>query len=58
MYHRNSVGHAAPGSLIDTEVGYNGEHQYSWSRATIFSGAGLLQNSGVQVMMHDGSGFA
>lgn len=58
MYHRSAIGHAANSAGIDTNIGYNGEQDYSWCRCSMFMGAKLLQNSGVVVMNHDGSGFA
>ena len=58
MYHRNSIGHAVDKGRIAALIGVNNEQDYSWSRTTVFSGAKLLQNSGVVVMNHDGSAFA
>ena len=53
MYHKTSTGHAAPSNLLMTDVGYEGRDDYSYVRSTIFSGAALLQNTGVVKMMHD-----
>jgi len=58
MYHRNAIGHAVNKDSVDTNVGYDGEQDYSWSRVTQFMGSKLLQNSGLVVMNHDGSAFA
>lgn len=55
MYHKSAIGHALDSSEIQTDVGYNGEQDYSYSRATAYMGSKLLQNSGVVVMNHDGS---
>lgn len=55
MYHRNAIGHAAPAELMNTAVGYNQEHDYSYARCTAFMGSKLLQNSGVVLVYHDGS---
>jgi hypothetical protein len=55
MYHRSAIGHAANVEGINTAVGYDEEQDYSYSRATIYCGAKLLQNSGVVVINHDGS---
>lgn len=55
MYHRSAIGHAANVDGINTAVGYDEEQDYSFSRATIYCGAKLLQNSGVVVINHDGS---
>ncbi len=57
LYHKSSVGHAAPSDLIQTSAGYNDEHDYSFARCTAYMGGKLLQNSGVVVMNHDGSAF-
>jgi len=55
LYHKNALGHAANTGGIDTNVGYNGEQDYSWARATCFMGALLLQNAGVVVFTTDGT---
>lgn len=55
MYHKDAIGHALDSNEIATDVGYNGEQDYSYSRATAYMGSKLLQNSGVVVMNHDGS---
>lgn len=57
MFHESAIGHAAPSELIQTYVGYNEEHDYSFARCSAYMGAKLLQNSGVLVMKHDGSAF-
>jgi len=58
MYHRTAIGHAADTKGMETPVGYDEEQNYSYSRASMYMGAKLLQNSGVCVINHDGSGFA
>lgn len=55
MYHRAAIGHAADVAGVDSMIGVNDEHQYSWARCTIFHGAKLLQNTGVIRMIHDDS---
>lgn len=55
MFHESAIGFASPGELIQTAVGYNQEHDYSYAHAFGYMGAKLLQNSGVIVMNHDGS---
>lgn len=56
IFHRAAIGHAmAP---TDTLIGYDGEHDYSWARASGFFGSKLLQNTGIVQMKHDGSAFA
>lgn len=58
MYHRNAIGHAANTAGLQSAVGYDEEQAYSYARASMDMGAKLLQNSGVVVLNHDGSGFA
>ncbi len=58
VYHKSSIGHAMDTSGLNVEAGYDGEQQYSWSRASGFMGAKLLQNEGVVIIRHDGSGYA
>ena len=58
MYHRSAIGHAADVETMNMMVGYDEEQDYSFARASIYSGAKLLQNSGVVVINHDGSALA
>jgi hypothetical protein len=58
MFHKSAIGHAVDTAGMDTEVGYNGEHKYSWARCSAVMGSVLLQNSGLVVINHDGSGYA
>jgi hypothetical protein len=58
MYHRSAIGHAVATQGLQTPVGYDEEQDYSWARASVFMGSKKLQNSGIVVMNHDGSGFA
>ena len=57
VYHRSAIGHAAPSDLIQTFADYNKEDDYSYARCTAYMAGKLLQNSGVVVINHDGSGF-
>jgi hypothetical protein len=57
MLHRNSIGHAANSKEMDARAGYDEKQDISWSRATIYHNAALLQNTGVVVMNHDGSEY-
>jgi hypothetical protein len=56
VYHKAAIGH---GMNMDLQVdaGYDGEQNYSWARTTVFSGAKLMQNGGVCLIRHDGSGY-
>jgi len=58
MYHKSALGHAANTGEMQSAVGYDQEQDYSYARCSIFMGAKLLQNSGIVVMNHDGSGYA
>lgn len=55
MYHRNAIGHAANSKEMDVAVGYDEQQAISWSRATLYHGAKLLQNIGIVRMRHDAS---
>jgi hypothetical protein len=57
LFHKTAIGHAANTDGVDTDVGYNGEQNYSYARATLFMNAKLLQNTGVIVVSHDGSAY-
>jgi hypothetical protein len=57
MYHRNSIGHAANSKEMAVEVDYDRKQDLSWSRATLFHGSKLLQNTGIVQMIHDGSAY-
>ena len=58
LFHKNAIGHAANTGEVDTDVGYNGEQNYSYARASIFMAAKLLQNTGDVIITHDGSAYA
>ena len=47
VYHKNAIGHAIDNAGIKTDIGYNGEHDYSYARHTVYHGAKVLQNSGI-----------
>ena len=57
LYHRNAIGHAANSKEMQVEVDYDRKQDLSWSRATLFHGAKLLQNTGIVQMIHDGSAY-
>lgn len=57
LYHRNAIGCAIDKSGIDSPVGYDNEQAYSWARVSVNLGAVKLQNSGIVMMKHDGSGY-
>lgn len=57
LLHRNAIGHAANSKEMDARAGYDEKQDISWSRATLYHNAALLQNTGVIVMNHDGSEY-
>lgn len=57
MFHKSAIGYAMETGGMKTAIGYDDRDDFSWARATIFSGVELLQNSGVVVMNHDGSAY-
>ena len=57
MYHRRALGSAANAADMDVQVGYDAKQDMSWSRATLFHGAKLLQQTGIVKMNHDGSAY-
>ena len=58
FYHKNAIGHAVNVADMDSTVGYNEEHDYSFNRVSIFMGGKLLQNTGIVKVLHDASSFA
>lgn len=58
MYHKNAIGHAANSKEMAVRVGYDDKQDLSWSRASLFHGAKVLQTSGIVKMVHNGSAYA
>ena len=55
MFHRNAIGHAINTGAVDALIGYEEKQDLSWARASAYSGAKLLQNTGIVVINHDAS---
>lgn len=55
MWHRNAIGHAINTGDLQTPIGYEEKQDISWARASAYTGAETLQNSGIIVINHDGS---
>lgn len=53
IYHKASLGHAVDTAGIKTDIGYNGEHDYSYARHTLYHGAKILQNAGILRVNHN-----
>lgn len=47
IYHKAALAHLVDTAGIKTDIGYNGEHDYSWARHSIFHGSKVLQNAGI-----------
>lgn len=58
LYHKTSAGHAMATEGMDIKAGYDEEQDYSWSRASGYMGALVLQNTGIVVITADGSAYA
>lgn len=57
MFNKAAIGCAMDTKGIQVEIGYDAEMDYSFTRATFYGGAKLLQNSGVVQIKHDGSAY-
>ena len=56
FYHRDSIGSAFDsGEGLNTAIGYDDEQDYSYARASSFTGAKLLQQTGIVQFLHDAS---
>lgn len=55
MYHRASIGYAANLGAENIDIGYESKQDASWSRASIYHAAKILQNTGIIKLAHDGS---
>lgn len=57
MYHRNALGYAVRVQEENIAIGYDDKQDLSWSRATTYHAAKILQDTGIVKITHDGSGF-
>lgn len=58
FFHRDSMGSAFDtGEGLNTAIGYDDEQDYSYARASSFTGAKLLQQAGIVQFLHDASGI-
>lgn len=55
MYHRSAIGYACDTDNVSVEMDYDKKQHSSWTRASLFHGAKMLQNAGIIQMLHDGS---
>jgi hypothetical protein len=57
MFHRDAIGYAVNAGEERIAIGYDEKQDTSWSRASVFHGAKILQNTGIVKITHDGSAF-
>jgi hypothetical protein len=57
MFHRDAIGYAVNVGEEKIAIGYDEKQDTSWSRATVFHAAKILQNTGIVKITHDGSAF-
>lgn len=56
FYHQDAIGSAFDsGEGLNVAIGYDDEQDYSYARASSFTGAKLLQQSGIVQFLHDAS---
>ena len=58
MWHKNALGYAVNVGEESIAIGYDDKQDTSWTRATIYHAAKILQNTGIVQMKHDGAAFA
>lgn len=54
-YHRGALGYAANVGEDKVVIGYDEKQDTSWSRASIYHAAKIIQNNGILKIGHDGS---
>ena len=57
MWHRSALGYAINVGEDSIAVDYDKKQDTSWSRATVYHAAKILQNTGIVQMKHDGGAF-
>ena len=55
FYHSDAIGSAFDMDGLNTAIGYDDEQDYSYARASSFTGAVLLQQTGIVQFLHDAS---
>lgn len=53
VYHKSAIGHGLNQGEMQTRVGVNEEHDYSWARTSAYQGAKMLLDEGVFEMKHN-----
>ena len=57
ILHQHAIGHAANSTAMKVTVGYEEKQQNSWTNASLYHGAKLIQNTGIVQVLHDGSRY-
>lgn len=57
IYHRAALGYAVRVQEEKIAIGYDDKQDTSWTRATTYHAAKILQNTGIVKITHDGSAF-
>ncbi|WP_159585922.1 phage capsid protein [Chelativorans xinjiangense] len=57
MFHRSALGYAVRVSEESISIGYDDKQDSSWSRATTYHAAKILQDTGIVKITHDGSAY-
>lgn len=58
MWHKRAMGHAANAAEMKVDADYERKQQISWTNATLYHNAKVLQTTGIVQMVHDGSAYA
>ena len=58
LWHSLALGHAANMAEMKVDADYERKQQLSWTNATLYHNAKVLQTTGIVQMVHDGSAYA
>lgn len=58
LWHQRAMGHAANMAEMKVDADYERKQQLSWTNATLYHNAKVLQTTGIVQMVHDGSAYA
>lgn len=58
LWHQRALGHAANTAEMKVDADYERKQQISWTNATLFHNAKVLQTTGIVQWLHDGSAYA
>jgi hypothetical protein len=57
MFHQDAIGYAVDIKEEFVDADYERKQDSSWTKATVYHGAKILQNTGIVKITHDGSAF-